>query len=341
MNVLITGGMGYLGSVIIGKLLEKGIDVKVLDSLIYGSFVDHKKTGIELVNGDIRDHKLLQETTTDVDAVIHLAGIIGDAAANLDKESTIRINYLATRELATLCGKKGLRFIFSSTCSVYGARPNELIREDSPIAPLSLYAMSKLLAEESILKRCDNYAIFRLGTLFGLSPRMRFDLVINKFIAQAIQDREISVYGGLQRRPFIHVQDVSDIFIKALGCNVKGTYILGGTNYKIQEAAEVIKQKTGCKVKTFEGLKDPRDYAVDSSCAEKVFGFKNIKKVEFAVDEIKNAYAKRIIKDYQESTFNNEEWLKQHGSKNAYHRFNRKTGHCTCEGLPQQTCPQS
>ena len=341
MKVLITGGMGYLGSVIIEKLLEKGIHVKILDSLIYGSFVDSKKAGSELVNGDIRDPKLLQETIMDVDAVIHLAGIIGDAAANLDKESTIRINYLATRRLAALCSRKGLRFIFSSTCSVYGARPNELIKEDSPIAPLSLYAMSKLLAEESIVKRCDNYAIFRLGTLFGFSPRMRFDLVINRFIAQAIQDGEITVYGGLQRRPFVHVQDVSDIFVKALGCNVNGTYILGGTNYKIQEAADVIKQETGCKVTTFEGLKDPRDYAVDSSYAEKVFDFKNVKRVEFAVDEIKKAYAKRIIKDYHESIFNNEEWLKQHGSRSAYHGLNRETGHCTCESLSQQTCPQS
>jgi cation diffusion facilitator CzcD-associated flavoprotein CzcO len=134
---------------------------------------------------------------------------------------------------------------------------------------------------------------------------------------------------------------VSDIFLKALGCNVKGTYILGGTNYKIQEAADVIKQETGCKVTTFEGLKDPRDYAVDSSCAEKVFDFKNVKRVEFAVDEIKKAYAKRIIKDYHESIFNNEEWLKQHGSRSAYHGLNRETGHCTCESLSQQTCPQS
>lgn len=341
MKVLITGGMGYLGSIIIGKLLEKNTDVKVLDSLIYGSFVNAEKMGIELVKGDIGDPKLLQETIADVDTVIHLAGIIGDGAANLDKEATIRINYLATRKLATLCGKKGMRLIFSSTCSVYGARPNELIKEDSPIAPLSLYAMSKLLAEESISKRCDNYAIFRLGTLFGFSPRMRFDLVINRFIAQAIQDGELSVYGGLQRRPFVHVQDVSDVFIKALRCEKKGTYILGGTNYRISEAAEVIRQKTDCNVKTFEDLKDSRDYAVDSSRAEEDFGFGNLKKVDFAVDEIKNAYAKRIIKNYRESTFNNEEWLKQHGCKNAYHRFNRKIGQCTCESVPQQTCSQS
>jgi nucleoside-diphosphate-sugar epimerase len=330
MKVLITGGLGYLGSVMIGKLLDKGHKVRVLDSLIYGNFLGLTGKQVELVEGDIRDREQLLNATSDVDAIIHLAGIIGDAAANLDKELTIRVNCWATKRLAELCSRKGLRFLFSSTCSVYGARPNEIIRENSQIAPLSLYAMSKLIAEESIMKRCDNYVIFRLGTLFGLSPRMRFDLVINKFIAQAIQDAKITVYGGLQRRPFVHVQDVSDTFIKALTSDVNGTYILGGTNYRIQEAAEVIKQQTRCNVTVLNDMKDPRDYAVDSSLAEKVFGFKDIKRVEYAVDETKDAYARKVIRDYRESIFNNEEWLKSYGVKSADHWLDRKIGKCTC-----------
>jgi nucleoside-diphosphate-sugar epimerase len=334
MKVLITGGLGYLGSIMIGELLEKGFKVKVLDSLVYGDFISSKEKKIELVEGDIRSHKQLVEATDDVDAVIHLAGIIGDTAANLDKELTIRVNYLATKRIAELCSKKGLRILFSSTCSVYGARPNEVIRENSPIAPLSLYAMSKLIAEESIKRRCDNYVIFRLGTLFGLSPRMRFDLVVNRFIAQAIQEKKITVYGGLQRRPFIHVQDVSEIFVKALSKDLTGTYILGGTNYRIQEAATVIKQNTGCEVAVLDDLKDPRDYAVDSSLAEEVWGLKDVKKVEFAVDEIRDVYARRVIKDYKESIFSNEEWLKDYGSKSVFYGFNRKTGKCACQSMP-------
>ena len=330
MKVLITGGLGYLGSVMIGKLLEKGIKVKVLDSLIYGNFIDPERKKIELMEGDITNYKQLALATEGVDAVIHLAGIIGDAAANLNKELTIKVNYLATKRLAEICGKKGLRLLFSSTCSVYGARPNELIREDSPISPLSLYAMSKLISEESIMKRCDNYVIFRLGTLFGLSPRMRFDLVVNRFIAQAIQDAKITVYGGLQCRPFVHVQDVSDIFVKALSSDINGIYILGGTNYKILEAAEVMKQKTGCQVSVLDDLKDPRDYAVDSSRAERIFGFKNLKKVEHAVDETKAAYMRNVIKDFRESIFNNEEWLKSYGSKSIYYGFNWKARKATC-----------
>jgi len=311
MNVLVTGGLGYLGSVTVPKIIEKSFKVKILDSLLYGNFLTQKQRNVELIKGDIRDYDLLLKATDDVNAVIHLAGIIGDSAANLDRELTINVNYLATKQLAEVCSRKGLKLIFSSTCSVYGARPNEVITENSEIAPLSLYAMSKLVAEEAITKRCKHHVIFRLGTLFGLSPRMRFDLVINKFIAQAIQDRKITVYGGFQRRPFVHVQDVSDIFIKALSNNTTGIYNVGGKNYKILDAANAIKQKVGCNVSVLNDLEDPRDYAVDSTLAENTFGLKNPRKIEFAVDEIKEAYGKRVIKDYKEPIFNNEAWLKQ------------------------------
>jgi len=311
MNVLVTGGSGYLGSVMVPKLIEKGFKVKVLDSLIYGNFLTQKGKNFELIKGDVRNYNLLLKATKDADAVIHLAGIIGDSAASLDKELTINVNYLATRQLAEMCSEESLKLIFSSTCSVYGTRPDEIITEKSQIAPLSLYAMSKLVAEEAITKRCKDHVILRLGTLFGLSPRMRFDLVINKFIAQALQEEKITVYGGNQRRPFVHVQDVSDVFVKALSGDANGIYNVGGTNYKILSAAEIIKQKVGCKISVLNDLKDPRDYAVDSILAEKTFGLKNTKNIEFAVDEIKDAYAKGTIKDYKEPIFNNEEWLKQ------------------------------
>jgi nucleoside-diphosphate-sugar epimerase len=310
MNVLVTGGLGYLGSVLVPKLIQNGFKVRVLDSLIYGNFLNPTED-FELIEGDIRNHDLLLKATEGVDAVIHLAGIIGDSAANLDKELTINVNYLATKQLADLCGKKGLKLVFSSTCSVYGARPNEMITEKSKIAPLSLYATSKLIAEEAIRKSCKDYVIFRLGTLFGLSPRMRFDLVINRFITQAIQDRKITVFGGQQRRPFVHVQDVSAIFVKALNGAADGIYGLGGTNYKIMDVASIIKQKSGCIVNVTSDSNDQRDYAVDSALAEKALGFRSTKNIEFAVDEIGEAYAKGKIRDYRAPIFNNEEWLKQ------------------------------
>ena len=311
MKVLVTGGLGYLGSIMVPRLLEKGFTVRILDSLIYGDFLPKQSESVEFIRGDIRDHHLLNKVTEDVEGVIHLAGIIGDAAANLNKELTIEANYLATKRLAEICGEKDLKLVFSSTCSVYGARPNEIITEKSPIAPLSLYAMSKLVAEEAVTKRCKNYAIFRLGTLFGLSPRMRFDLVINRFVAQAIQDRQITVFGGLQRRPFVHVQDISDIFIQSLNNSLSGIFNVGGNNYKIRDAAEIIEKKTGCQVSVISDVKDQRDYAVDSAMAEEVLGFTKPKKIEYTVDEIKEAYSKRQLVNYKEPIFNNEEWLKR------------------------------
>jgi len=311
VRVLVTGGLGYLGSVLVAKLIERGYKVKVLDLMLYGNHLAKKDGGFELIKGNLRDDKILQRAMDGVEAVIHLAGIIGDAAANLDMELTIDVNYLATVRLADLCSKRDVKLIFSSTCSVYGTQPNQLITEKSKTAPLSLYAFSKLLSEEAIRRRCKRYVIFRLGTMFGLSPRMRFDLVVNRFIAQAIQDGEIRVYGGEQYRPFVHLQDVSEYFVKALDGDVSGTYNIGGNNYRIIEVAELLRKKLGCKVVIEKEQKDPRNYAVDSTLAKETFGNRNFIEIDWAVDEIKTAYSRGIIKDYKAPVFDNEKWLRQ------------------------------
>lgn len=319
MRVLVTGGLGYLGSIMVRQLIQKGFNVRVLDSFVYCKELDRHGENFELLRGDVRDQNSLLKAAADVDAVIHLAGIIGDTAANLSKDLTMEINCQATRKLAELCEKRGLKLIFSSTCSVYGAEPNEIITEKSATKPLSLYAQSKLMAEGDIKKICDNFIIFRLGTLFGLSPRMRFDLVINRFIAQAIQDRVITVFGGSQRRPFIHIDDVARVFVKALETPEKGLFNVGGINYRIMDAADILKRKIGCNVSVLKDNKDPRDYAVDSSLAQRTFGFAPAKNIEFAVKEIQAAYIKGAIKDYREPIFNNEDWLKQEWLKQVCH----------------------
>ncbi|MEM3727747.1 MAG: SDR family oxidoreductase [Candidatus Bathyarchaeia archaeon] len=311
MKVLVTGGLGYLGSILIEKLIKLGFEVRVLDSILYGNFITDVSDSFELIKGDIRDEKVLQSALKDVEAVVHLAGIIGDTASSLDMELSIDVNYLATKKLAELCGKRNVKLIFSSTCSVYGAQPGQLITEKSKVAPLSLYAFSKLLSEKAIERLCKKYVIFRLGTLFGFSPRMRFDLVINKFIGQAIQGKTITVFGGEQYRPFVHLQDVTEYFIKALNVDINGIYNIGGNNYKIIEVAERLKKKLNCEIVTVEEQNDPRNYAVDSTYVKEVFGNINFKRVEFAVDEIKAAYASGIIKDYRDPIFDNERWLRQ------------------------------
>jgi nucleoside-diphosphate-sugar epimerase len=311
MKVLVTGGLGYLGSVLVTELIKRGYEVRVLDSIIYNNYLAEKEKNFELIKGDIRDKKILRSAIDDVEAVIHLAGIIGDAASNIDMELTIDVNYLATAYLASLCGKRDIKLIFSSTCSIYGAQNDQLLTEESKVAPLSLYAFSKLLSEKAIKRLCRKYVIFRLGTLFGLSPRMRFDLVVNRFIAQAIQDGKITVYGGRQRRPFVHLLDVSEYFIKALDRDISGLYNIGGNNYQIIDVADFLKQKLGCEILIEKEQNDPRDYAVDSTAVQKTFGEKSFRKIEFGIDEIKSAYDRGLIKDYRDAIFDNAKWLKQ------------------------------
>jgi nucleoside-diphosphate-sugar epimerase len=311
MKVLVTGGLGYLGCIVVQRLLKEGFEVRVLDSMLYGKHIDEKKLEFELMQGDVRNTDTISKALENADAVIHLAAIVGEPAVNLDKENSVNVNYLAVRELAQLAKEKGVRLVFTSTCSVYGASTGKLLNEKSKVFPLSIYAISKLAAEEAIEKINGDFIIFRLGTLFGLSPRMRFDLVVNRFVAQGIQDKKISVFGGSQFRPFVHVQDVASAFVKAIKTDNKGLFNLGGSNYRIADLAELLAEKTNCEVVTIKEIKDPRNYAVDSKLFEKAFDLRFEKDVEFAINEIMAAYSHKVVKNYKEPIYNNEEWLRK------------------------------
>jgi len=247
VKVLVTGGAGYLGSILVKRLAERFEKVIVYDAMLYGN-AHLSNTGADIVVGDVSDTQTLGKLIPSVDAVVHLAAIVGDQAGDIDKENTIKVNYFATRNLADLCRRMGKRLIYTSTCSVYGAQKN-VLTEESEVLPLSVYALTKLAAEDAVRNYCEDYVILRLGTLHGLSPRMRFDLVINRFIAQAIQDGKIAVFGGEQYRPFLHVRDAAEAIVKCLESDIRGTYNLGGQNMKIIDVANEIKNKTGCKGK--------------------------------------------------------------------------------------------
>jgi nucleoside-diphosphate-sugar epimerase len=311
MKVLVTGGMGYLGSVLVDELLEQGFSLKILDSLTYGHTTDRISNELSIIRKDIRDDTSVQEVLDDVDAVVHLAAIVGEPASILDREDSIDINCFATRQLAKRCKDRGVKLVFASTCSVYEAKPDTLLNEGSEAYPLSLYASSKLAAEEAIMKyNSSRSTIFRLGTLFGYSRRMRFDLVVNRFVGQAIQDRKISVFGGSQYRPLVHVQDAAKAFISALTCPKTGTYNLGGVNYRILDIAKFVERKTGCRVTIHEELRDPRNYMVDSNLAMATFNARFATSIDDAVDEITNKFACGLIKDYRLPAYNNEECLR-------------------------------
>jgi len=251
-TVLVIGGAGYLGSVLTLKLLENQYKVRILDSFIYGkksieSFC--KNPDVEIITGDIRNIEIVVNAIENVDYVILLAAVVGDPASQFRPSQTIQTNYLATQAVAAACKLEQInRFIYASTCSVYGAG-DDILNENSPLNPVSLYARTKIASEKSIMSLLDeNFSptILRMATLFGYSPRMRFDLVVNTMTLKAFQNNLITVFGGDQWRPLLHINDAANAFLKVIQANiqdVKGKIFNVGSevqNYQIKDLAQVI-----------------------------------------------------------------------------------------------------
>lgn len=303
MKICVTGGTGYVGSVLVPNLIKLGYDVVVLDKNLF-----NKKSEAKLIVGDIRDYDLVEKTIKDVDGVIHLAALVGEPLCDLDKDAAINMNFMATKNIANVCKKNNIKLIFVSTCSVYGAQPEAMLTEQSEVAPVSVYGVSKVAAEEAILRLMDDNfkpLIFRMGTLFESSPRMRFDLVINLFIGKAIQEKEITVFGGEQWRPFLHIKDIIDAYDRALNSSLGGVYNLGGENLQIMKVADIIKEHLGCNVKTIKELVDKRNYRVSSEKAKKELGVSFRHNIKTAIDEIKGAYNSGEITDYKNFKYSN------------------------------------
>jgi len=312
MKVLVTGGLGYLGSVLRRELEADGIQTRIIDADYYKQVPLGDGRSSDFMRADIRDTPFVSKQLEGVDAVVHLAAIVGDSAGDLNQEMTIEVNEASTARLAEECARRGVKMIFASTSSVYGYNGSALLAEGAKTVPLSVYAICKLAAEEAITKVLpDKSVIFRFGTLFGLSPRMRFDLVVNRFIGQAIQDRRIAVFGGSQLRPFLHVNTAAKVIKKALLSDRTGLYNVGGNNLTIREVAKTVSHLSRCEVRVYEEIKDIRNYAIDSGKAEAAFGPLKRPGIEFAFGEISAAYQSGAIKDYALKIYNNEEMLRE------------------------------
>jgi nucleoside-diphosphate-sugar epimerase len=322
-KVLVVGGAGYLGSVLCQKLLAGNFQVRVLDSLMFGEKpVTPLKSNphFELFHGDIRNIDIVSQALDGVDAVIHLAGIVGDPASKNQPLNTIETNYLATMNLAQACRYHQInRYIFASTCSVYGLN-NQILDEQAELNPVSLYARSKIKSEQGILSLVEgNFAptILRMSTLHGLSPRMRFDLVVNIFSLKANVEGKIHVFGGDQWRPLLHVTDAADAFMTCLQApidKVKGEVFNVGSseqNYQIKQLAEMVKEiipgtvvETTTK-ETVDGKEDKRDYKVSFSKIEEQLGFKTKRTVVHSLQEISLALQDGTIADFNNPIFYN------------------------------------
>lgn len=310
MRVLVTGGCGYLGSVVVRRLLQNGFSVNVIDSGLYGfdSLSDLKRhTRLKMIQGDIRNLTEISEALKDCDYVVHLAGIVGMPATNIDPILSTETNYLATKNLAELCNMKEIPLVFASTCSVYGSQPGRKITETSKVIPLEPYALHKYRCEKEIQQLHWSPAILRFGTLFGLSQRMRFDLVINKFIAQAVHKIPLTVEGGKQMRPFLHVLDASEAIMTILDQRLDGVFNVISENHSILDVASIISSLTGASIKQNPGQTDSRDYSVSIGKIH-AFGFNPKYSIGFAINEITKWFEKENV-DFTDHRFSNYDSL--------------------------------
>jgi nucleoside-diphosphate-sugar epimerase/CBS domain-containing protein len=298
-RVLVVGGAGFLGSVLTKKLLSTGFRVRVLDSFLYGRKSLESLAGdenLEIVEGDLRNIHTCVSSLAETDAVVLLAAIVGDPASKVRPTETIETNVLATQALASASKLHHInRFLYASTCSVYGIGA-ELLDENAPLNPVSLYARTKIESEKIILGMGDDYfspTILRMGTLYGFSPRMRFDLVVNTMSMKSFLDGRIQVFGGRQWRPLLGVEDAADVYVRCLesSLQVVGNQIFNvGSdvqNYRIDEVAEIIGTSLGGIPISRDGSNlDARDYKVSFAKLSSALGFQPRQTIDGAAQTI-------------------------------------------------------
>lgn len=331
-NVLVIGGAGYIGSLVVRKLLDRGYNVKVLDALVYGDagIVDlYGRKGFEFIHDDLRNIEAVVQALQYTDAVVHLGALVGDPACAINEQLTVEINLAATRMIAEAARGMGIRhFVFASTCSVYGAS-NELLNERSALNPISLYARTKISSERVLLSLTNGHfapVILRFGTIYGLSPRPRFDLVINQLAAEATRGGVITIFGGDQWRPFVHVDDAAEAILRCLEApldTVRGQVFNVGSdegNYRIAELGAIIKEAIpDANIVHNRQASDQRDYRVSFSKIRRHLGFLPRFSVRDGIAEIKAAIEKGLISDYTDARYSNYKTLADEGNQLLIH----------------------
>ena len=301
-TVLVTGGAGYVGSVLVPELLNKGYKVKVLDLYLYGEEVfDAIKGHRNLIHikGDLRDTELLSNSLEGCDAVIHLACISNDPSFELDKELGKSINYDAFIDLVKISKSVGVkRFVYASSSSVYGIKDIPNVTEDLNLEPLTDYSKYKAMCEEVLLKETEpgfTSLIVRPATVCGYSPRLRLDLAVNILTNHAVTNREIKVFGGKQMRPNIHIKDMVNFYLNSLDWDdvqINGKiYNVGYHNHTVSQIADIVKGVIGDDVKIVTTpTDDNRSYHVSSEKIKQELGFKPKFSIEHAVKDLNRQF---------------------------------------------------
>jgi nucleoside-diphosphate-sugar epimerase len=308
MKIIVLGGCGYVGSVLVKKLLKKNYKIFVVDTQWFGNYLGTHKN-LKILKCDIRNLKNI--SFKGYEKIIHLANIANDPMAELNPNLSWEVNVLTTYELITKSIRDGVKhFIYSSSGSVYGVKKEEKVTEELSPMPISIYNKTKMIAERILLSFKDQIKIniIRPATVCGLSPRMRFDLTVNLLTMQALRKRVITVFGGSQKRPNIHVEDLTDIFIHFLNNKSNSIfYNAGFENLSVLQIAKIVKKNVPCKI-IIKKSNDIRSYNLDSSKLLKT-GFEPKLKINDAIKQIMEAFAKNKIslKDQWQSV----SWLKK------------------------------
>jgi len=324
--VLIVGGAGYIGSILCRKLLAAGHRVRVLDNLIYGDSAIRELLSdprFELITGDCRHIQSVVAALRDVKSVVHLAAIVGDPACEQNRQSALEINYAATRMLLEVARGNGVeRFVFASSCSVYGAT-DHLMDEYSKVQPISLYAETKVDSEKAVLgARSETFhpTVLRFATVFGHSPRPRFDLVVNLLTAKAHKEGVITIFNGEQWRPFIHVADVAEGIVCVLQAEkplISGEIFNVGDshlNHTLSAIANKIRSAfPQTQVEHVENA-DRRNYRVSFNKIRDRLGFECSTTVDAGIAELKLAFENNQIVDHTSIEYHNQRFLVQNGS---------------------------
>jgi nucleoside-diphosphate-sugar epimerase len=286
-TILVAGGAGYIGCVLIPKLVERGYKVRLLDRMYFGEQgLDSVRDKIETVIADVRD---IPDSALDgVDGVINLSGLSNDPTAEFDPEANWQMNAVATETLGEMCVKRGIeRYVFASSCSLYDGLPPGMHDEDAPIEPRAAYATSKRYGEEALLKLADQGltpVLLRNGTVYGYSPRMRFDLVVNTFVKDALLTGKLLLHGGgWMWRPLVDVRDVADAMIAAYEApaeKVRGEiFNVLHSNYQIRELAMIVAGSVqlvtgrGIALEEVPAPKLTRDYECSNAKLSVTLGF--------------------------------------------------------------------
>lgn len=296
MKILVTGGCGYKGSVLIPKLLNVGHSVIAIDTQWFGNYLP-SHANLTVILGDTRE--LNPAWFQGVDAIIHLASVANDPCSDLNPKLSWEIGPLATMQLVELAIANGAKqFIYASSGSVYGVSEAPSVTEDLPLKPISDYNKTKMVTERVLLSYQDQIAvqIIRPATVCGMSPRMRFDVSVNMMTIQALTNKVMTVFGGDQVRPNIHIDDITDLYLFLLARpDIQGVYNAGFENISILQIAQTVQKYVGAEIQVTPS-NDPRSYRL---CSDKLLktGFKPKKNVESAIQEIVTAFEMQQLKN--------------------------------------------